>query len=361
MAIPSWVQRVSALDRRYQELERLLATPEMLADRAALQRHAKELSELEPLVRQFRDYQATQRRLEEAHDVLRAKLVEPELASLARDEVAQLTAKLAELSAAIERLLLGGGDASNTPVIIEIRAGTGGLEASLFAADLLRMYTKYAARAGLKVEPIDHHATEAGGYKEIIVSIAGPAAFEKFKFEGGVHRVQRVPTTEASGRIHTSTATVAVLPEPDEVEVQINADDLRIDVFRSAGHGGQSVNTTDSAVRITHLPTGMVVSCQDERSQLKNKHKALRVLRARLLAAKTEEAHAKISQDRRAQVGTGERSEKIRTYNFPDRRVTDHRINLTLHQLDRMLEGELEPLVNALAAHEREQLLKQPS
>ena len=359
---PAWLTRLTALERRYHELEQLLAQPEAMGDRTAYQRHAKELAEIAPVIHRFREHQSVERQLREADTMMRGAPSDQELATLAREETARLHVRLAELAAAIERSLLAGGTGSSTPVIVEIRAGTGGLEASLFAADLLRMYTKYAARAALRIEPLDHSSTEAGGYREVIFSVSGPGAYEKFKFESGVHRVQRVPVTEASGRIHTSTATVAVLPEPDEnVELTIDPGDIKIDVFRSSGPGGQSVNTTDSAVRITHLPTGIIVSCQDERSQLKNKHKALRVLRARLLAVREEEARSKLAQDRRSQVGTGDRSEKIRTYNFPDHRVTDHRINVTLHQLDEIMEGSLEPLVSALAAREREQLLRQAS
>jgi peptide chain release factor 1 len=296
--------------------------------------------------------------LKEIEKVLGEKGHDREFLILAGEEKEKLAARLKECASRMEEFLFEKESGADRNIIMEIRAGTGGLEAGLFAADLLRMYSKYAAKKGWKVEPIDASVTEKGGYKEVIFAISGPGAFGRLKLESGTHRVQRVPETEASGRIHTSAATVAVLPEAEDVDLEIRDEDLRIDVFRAGGKGGQGVNRTDSAVRITHLPTGMVVTCQDERSQLKNKGKALKVLRARLLDARQREQHKNIAQARREQVGSGDRSEKIRTYNFPDRRVTDHRIGLTVHNLEKVLEGELDEIIDALRAAERALKLK---
>src|ERR687885_598758 len=268
--------------------------------------------------------------------------------ALAREEADLLTQQRDELTAQLTELLRPRDPNDSRDVIMEIRAGTGGEEASLFAADLYRMYARYAEARRWKVEVLNTSETDLGGYKEVVFEVAGRGAYSRLKYESGVHRVQRVPATEASGRIHTSTATVAVLPEVDDGEIEINEADLRIDVYRSSGHGGQSVNTTDSAVRITHLPTGLVVTCQDEKSQLKNKARALSVLKARLWDIEQQRSHAEQAQARRAQVGSGERAEKIRTYNFPQNRVTDHRIGLTLHSLDRVMAGDLDPLIDPL-------------
>jgi peptide chain release factor 1 len=290
--------------------------------------------------------------------VLRDKSHDREFIALVEEERNRLGRALAESAARLEGLILEKESGGDRDIILEIRAGTGGLEAGLFAADLLRMYSKYAAKQGWKVELIDSSVSEKGGFKEVICSVTGRGVYSQMKFESGTHRVQRVPETEASGRIHTSAATVAVLPEAEDVEIGIKPEELKIDVFRSGGAGGQGVNRTDSAVRLTHLPTGMVVTCQDERSQLKNKAKALRVLRARLFDMRQQEQARKITQARRAQVGSGDRSEKIRTYNFPDRRVTDHRIGFTAHNLEEMLEGELGELIAALREEERRLRLK---
>jgi len=296
------------------------------------------------LYRKFKQYNAEIAKLEqtlkEKHD--------REFLALVENEIKDLRKKTQECLDKINRKIKEESNESDRDVIIEIRAGTGGQEASLFAADLYRMYTKYAQKRGWTTEMLASHPTELGGFKEVIFSIKGKNAYQYLKWESGVHRVQRIPTTETQGRIHTSTATVAVLIEPEDTEFKINPKDLRIDVFRSSGHGGQSVNTTDSAVRITHLPTGIVVTCQDERSQLKNKTKALRVLRARLMDNLEQQRFKAISQERKSQVGTGERSEKIRTYNFPDHRITDHRINLTLHKLEEILAGDLDEISDAL-------------
>jgi peptide chain release factor 1 len=309
---------------------------------------AREMSSLRELVMAYRTYRRLEREAAETEAILQTQ-PDAEVKALAQEEAAALRRQQQQMLARLEREWSKRHTVSARPVLVEIRAATGGLEASLFVSALYRLYTKFAAKCGLTVEPMHTQRTEAGGFKEIAFSASGPGAWEQFEFERGVHRVQRVPVTEAQGRIHTSTVTVAVLPEPEEVELPpIPAKDLRIDVFRSSGPGGQGVNTTDSAVRIRHLPTGLIVTCQDERSQLRNKEKALRVLRARLVDRLQQDTQARLASDRRRQVGTGERSEKIRTYNFPDRRVTDHRIGLTLHRLDRILEGELQELIEPL-------------
>lgn len=339
--------------KRYDKLHTLLADPRVIANNAEYQRYAKELSGITPIINEYEEYQKAARDIKELAKVLGDKNHDKEFLVLAEEEKHKLEKALKESRERIEEMLLEGESDSDRNIIMEIRAGTGGLEASLFAADLLRMYSKYAAKNGWKVEPIDASTTEKGGYKEVIFSISGRGVSGILKFESGTHRVQRVPETEASGRIHTSAATVCVLPEAEEVDMEIRPEDLRIDVFRAGGKGGQGVNRTDSAVRLTHLPTGMVVTCQDERSQLKNKAKALRVLRARLYEMKRGVLDRRRADSRRAQVGTGDRSEKIRTYNFPDRRVTDHRIGFTVHNLEEVLDGELGEIINALKAEEK--------
>jgi peptide chain release factor 1 len=344
--------RLRQIEGRSEELARILADPAVYSRPADLARLRKEHAETEEIVTRFREYREVLRRLGEARHLL-TEAADPELVELARAEVEELTARQAALEAELKRRLVPRDPNDDKNVFVEIRAGAGGEEAALFAADLARMYTKYAERQRWKVETIDAHPTGVGGFKEIILFLQGRGAWSRLKFERGVHRVQRVPVTESAGRIHTSTVTVAVLPEAEDVEVKIDEKDLRVDVYRASGPGGQGVNTTDSAVRITHLPTGLVVTCQDERSQLKNRAKALRVLKARLLERAQEEQQAAIAADRRSQVGTGERSERIRTYNFPQARVTDHRIGLTLHRLPDVLEGDLDELIDALAAAEQ--------
>ncbi len=340
-------QRLAEMARRYAALTEEMTRPEVLSDAQRLRQLGREQAELQEPVSAYERLQRVEAQLAQARELLEDGADE-ELRALAREEAEALSRQRADLIAHLRALLQPRDPNDTRDVIMEIRAGTGGEEASLFAADLFRMYVRYAESRGWKVEVLNSNQTDLGGYKEIIFEIAGRGAYSRLKYESGVHRVQRVPVTEASGRIHTSTATVAVLPEVDEVEVEINEADLRIDVFRSSGHGGQSVNTTDSAVRITHLPTGLVVTCQDEKSQLKNKMRALSVLRARLYDLEQQRAHAELAEARRAQVGTGERAEKIRTYNFPQNRVTDHRIGLTLHSLDRVMEGDLDPLIEPL-------------
>ncbi len=344
---------LKATEERYRELERLLADHEVLSDKNQYQQYAKELSSITELVKTYREYKRISSEKKGLEELLSEKQGDKDFLELAKKEVEQLGVKEEELNSTIEKLTCEEEKGLDRDVIVEIRAGTGGLEASLFAADLYRMYNKFSSTNNWNVEVMNSHPTEAGGFKEVVFSIKGKEVYRKMRYESGVHRVQRVPATEASGRIHTSTATVAVLVEPEEVDFKIDPKDLKIDVFRSSGPGGQSVNTTDSAIRITYLPTGMVVICQDERSQLKNKHKAMRVLRARLLDEAQRAEKSKITEERRSQIGTGERSEKIRTYNFPDRRVTDHRINFTIHRLEAVLEGNLDEVVNALTEEDK--------
>lgn len=341
--------RLAGLEERYTELEKLLSDPELLAQPKEYQKVAKEHADLSPLVEALRRYRKAQHDMEANQDLLRHE-TDPEMRELIREDLNRLRTELEDTESALKRMLVPKDPNDEKNVILEIRAGTGGEEAALFAADLFRMYSRYAENRGWKVELLDVHPTGIGGFKEVIAAINGAGAFSRLKFERGVHRVQRVPETESQGRIHTSAVTVAVLPEAEEVDVAIDPNDLRVDVFRSSGPGGQSVNTTDSAVRITHLPTGLVVICQDEKSQHKNKAKAMKVLRARLLDIMRSEQEAKIAQERKSQVGSGDRSERIRTYNFPQNRVTDHRINLTLYKLEEVMMGALDDIIDPLIA-----------
>lgn len=346
-------EHLEKLEKRYQELEQLLASPEVIANNEHYSRLAKELSDIREPVVLLREHKRITREIEELNGLLGEKH-DKEFIEMAHKELKELLEKTQELENKIAAVLRGEDKELNKDVIMEIRQGTGGLEAGLFAGDLYRMYTKYAARKSWAVESMSAHPSELGGFKEIIFSIKGPDAYKRLKLERGVHRVQRVPSTESQGRIHTSTATVAVLIEPQELDFAIEPKDLRIDTYRSSGPGGQHMQKTDSAVRITHMPSGIVVACQDERSQGKNKAKAMRILRARLSEMKTQEEAKRVTQERRSQIGTGDRSEKIRTYNFPDRRVTDHRINFTLHRLEAILEGDLDELSDALIKAEEE-------
>src|SRR6266568_1542534 len=345
--------KLRQIEDRYRELNGSLSDPAVLAQPALYAKTAKSASELSEVVQKFEDYKQLLGGLESARRMA-AEEPDREMRELAQAEVRDLEGRQGKLEEELRTFLIPRDPNDDRNVFVEIRAGAGGDEAGLFAADLARMYTKYAERQKWKVELMDKHETGVGGFKEIVLFIQGRGAWSRLKFERGVHRVQRVPVTEASGRIHTSTVTVAVLPEAEDV-------DLRVDVYRSSGPGGQGVNTTDSAVRITHVPTGLVVTCQDERSQLKNRAKAMRVLKARLLERAQDEQAAAIAADRRSQVGTGERSERIRTYNFPQGRVSDHRINLTLHRLPAILEGDLDEIVDALAAEEQRKKLQEPS
>ncbi len=347
-------QRLDEMARRYAALTDEMSDPAVLGDRNRMRALGREQAELEAPVTAYQQLQGVEAQLAEAQELLASD--DADLRALAREEVDGLTPRREALLARLTDLLRPRDPNDSRDVIVEIRAGTGGTEAGLFAEDLFQMYLRYAESKRWKVEVLNTSETDLGGYREVVFEIDGRGAYSRLKYESGVHRVQRVPATEAQGRIHTSTATVAVLPVVDEVEVEINEADLRVDVYRSSGHGGQSVNTTDSAVRITHLPTVLVVTCQDEKSQLKNKNRAMQVLRARLYDLEQQKAQAELAETRRAQVGTGERAEKIRTYNFPQNRVTDHRIGLTLHNLDRVLAGDLDPLVDALALAEGQEV-----
>ena len=351
-------ERLEHLEAKYEEITRLISDPDVLADPAKYQKHTKTHSDLLPVVEKFREYKQVKTGIADARQMILDSSSEDDLKKLAQEELSHLENRLIAIEADLKVLLIPKDPNDEKNVLLEIRAGTGGDEATLFAQELFRMYSRYAESQGWRIEVISSSASGVGGLKEVIAMIEGKSVYSKLKYESGVHRVQRVPATEGSGRVHTSAVTVAVLPEADDVEVQISEKDLRIDTFCSSGPGGQSVNTTYSAVRITHLPTNLVVSCQDEKSQIKNKAKALRVLRSRLYDIALEEQRNAIAQDRKSQVGSGDRSEKIRTYNFPQNRLTDHRIGLTLHQLDRIMEGNITDVIDGLVTHFQAEKLK---
>ncbi len=352
------LEKLEKAEKRYEELNELMGLPEVLANPEKMAGYAQEQAELEELVQAYRDYKRLAKQLEEAKALVEESDDE-ELRELAKAEVKELEGKIEEAEKRLKALLIPKDPKDEKDVIMEIRAGAGGEEAALFAADLFRMYTRYAEKQGWDVEILSSHATGLGGFKEVVFQIKGKGAYSRLKYESGVHRVQRVPITEASGRIHTSTATVAVLPQVDDVEIHINPDDLEIDVYRSSGPGGQHMQKNATAVRITHIPTGITVSCESERSQYQNKERALAILRAKLYEMEQRKVREQIDQERRKQVGTGERSEKIRTYNFPQNRVTDHRIGLTSYRLEEVLDGDLDEFIEALAAEEQARKLEE--
>ncbi len=351
------IEKLETIEEKYEELNRLLMSPEVLSNPQQYQKYSKEQAELQPLVEKINQYKVLLSNLEQAEEILRGG--DGDLRELAQAEIEELKQKKPGIEEELKLMLLPKDPRDEKSVILEIRAGTGGEEAALFAANLFRMYSKYAETKRWKVEVIDSNPTGLGGLKEIIAAIEGKGAYSRLKYESGVHRVQRVPVTEASGRIHTSAATVAVLPEAEDVDIKIEEKDLRIDTFCSSGPGGQGVNTTYSAVRIVHIPTGMIVQCQDERSQIKNKDKALKVLRSRLYELEMERQEKERAMERKTQVGTGDRSERIRTYNFPQNRVTDHRIGFSLHKLDQVLEGNIDEVIEALVTHYQTEKLKE--
>jgi len=348
--------KIEEIEERYDEIEACLSRPEVIQDQRAYQRYMKEHSSLTPIITAFRKYQSIQEEIEDNRSLLDDP--DPEMRMLAKEEIDTLSSDLQNLENNLKELLLPKDPNDERNILLEIRAGTGGDEAALFAADLFRMYSRYAEQKGWKTDILSHSPTGIGGFKEIIMLVEGKKVYSRLKYESGVHRVQRVPETETQGRIHTSAVTVAVLPEAEEIDVEIDPGDLRIDVYRSSGHGGQHVNTTDSAVRITHLPTGLVVTCQDEKSQHKNKAKAMKVLRSRLLDKQQAEQQSRISEERRNMVGTGDRSERIRTYNFPQGRSTDHRIGFTLYKLENILQGEMDLFIDPLITHFQTEELK---
>jgi peptide chain release factor 1 len=352
------LDKLAFIENKYQELNERMMDPELINDLEEWQKVMKEHADIEPIVMEYREYTKTKEELEEAKQMLYEKL-DDDMREMVKEEIKVLEEKLSESEDALKILLIPKDPNDHKNVIVEIRGGAGGDEAALFAGVLFRMYLRYAERHNWKIEIMNTNEIGIGGYKEVIFMIKGKGAYSKLKYESGVHRVQRVPETEANGRIHTSTATVAVLPEAEDIDVEIEPNDLRIDVFRSSGNGGQSVNTTDSAVRITHIPTGMVISCQDEKSQLKNKEKAMKILKSRLYDMKMMEQNAEIADMKKGQVGTGDRSERIRTYNFPQSRVTDHRINLTLYKLNSFIDGDLDEMIDALVTSDQAEKLQQ--
>ncbi len=348
--------KLEGVEKRFSEIETLLSDPQIVKDRDAFQKYSREHAELEKIVTVFREYKKTTNDIDDSMELL--KDGDPDIKDLARDEISTLTLRKEGFESELRKLLMPKDPNDRKNVLIEVRAGTGGEEAGLFAGDLFRMYSKYAENRAWKMEVMSHHTTGVGGLKEIIVMVHGKGAYSRFKYESGTHRVQRVPTTEAQGRIHTSAVTVAVLPEAEDVELHIDPNEIKVDVYRSTGPGGQSVNTTDSAVRLTHLPTGVVVTCQDEKSQLKNKAKAMKVLRARLLDKMVRDQNEKRSEERKSQVGTGDRSGRIRTYNFPQGRVTDHRVGLTLYKLENILQGDIDMIIDELTTFYQTQALE---
>ncbi len=350
--------KLSFVEERYEELSRRISDPEVIADHEVWQKLCKEHSDITPIVEKYREYKQNKDTLDEAAEMLREGGLEKEFRELLDDEIKSAKENIERISEELKILLLPKDPNDDKNVIVEIRGGAGGDEAALFAADLFRMYSMYAESKRWKTEVLSSNETGIGGYKEISFQITGAGAYSRLKFESGVHRVQRIPETESGGRIHTSTVTVAIMPEAEEVDVEINPDDLQIDTYRSSGAGGQHVNKTESAIRITHIPTGLVITCQDERSQHKNREAAMKMLRSRLYQMKEEEQAAAVAADRKSQVGTGDRSERIRTYNYPQGRVTDHRIGLTLYKIEQIMNGDLDEIIDALIASDQSDKLK---
>ncbi len=349
--------KLKSVEKRYDDLNQLLSDPKVISRQSEFQKYAKEQSDLAPIVHQFQAWQKIDRRLQENQTILNEEK-DPELLEMAREDVADLEIQKEEKVDTLKRLLLPKDPRDEKNVIVEIRAGTGGEEAALFSSNLFRMYSRYAEEKKWNVEILSSNLTGKGGFKEVIFNISGKGVYSRLKYEGGTHRVQRVPDTESQGRIHTSAVTVAVMPEVEEVDININPADIKVDVYRASGPGGQSVNTTDSAVRLTYIPTGMIVTCQDEKSQHKNREKAMKVLRARLYDEEQKKQQESMADERKQQVGSGDRSERIRTYNYPQERVTDHRIGLTLHKLSAMMEGNLDEMLDTLTLHFQTQALK---
>lgn len=351
------LDKLDFLGERYMELNNKISDPDIISDQNQWKKLVKEHSHLEPIVNKYKEYKNIMTGIDEAKELLQDKM-EKDFKEMVETELSELEERKEELEEELRLLLIPKDPNDDKNVIVEIRGGAGGNEAALFAGDLLRMYTRYAERQGWKIETMSSNIPDSGGVKEIVFLLEGSGAYSRLKYESGVHRVQRIPTTESGGRIHTSTATVAVLPEAEDVDIEVSPNDIRVDVFRSSGNGGQSVNTTDSAVRITHLESGIVVSCQDEKSQLKNKDKAMTILKARLLKIKEQEQSDEIAENRKSQVGTGDRSERIRTYNFPQGRITDHRIGLTVYKLEAFLDGEIDEMIDALTTTDQAEKLK---
>ena len=351
------LEKLASIQEKYEDLGRQLSDPEVIGNQKEFQKLAKAHASLTEIVEKYKQYKTVLQGIEDSKEMLEIE-TDPEMKEMVQVELDELTEQVPTLEDQISILLLPKDPNDEKNVIMEIRGGAGGDEAALFAGDLFRMYSRYAEKNGWKIDVLNSHANDVGGFKEVVFSIEGEGAYSKLKFESGVHRVQRIPTTESGGRIHTSTVTVAVLPEAEEVDVELDPNEIRVDIFCSSGPGGQSVNTTQSAVRVTHIPTGIVVSCQDEKSQHKNKAKALKVLRSRMLEQAQQEAHGELAEARKLQVGTGDRSERIRTYNFPQNRVTDHRIGLSLHKLELMLAGEIDEMIEALITTDQAERLK---
>lgn len=351
-------KKLDFLQEKYEELSHKVSDPDIISNQVLWQKHMKEMSDIDPIVNKYKQYKDATDELESVREILNESGIGDEMYEMAKVEFYELEDKIEVLSEELQIALLPKDPNDERNVILEVRAGTGGDEAGLFGADLLRMYTRYAERRGWKTDLTDMNETGIGGIKEAVMIIKGKGAYSRLKYESGVHRVQRVPETESQGRVHTSAATVAVLPEVDDVEVELDPNDVRVDVYRSSGHGGQSVNTTDSAVRLTHIPTGLVVTCQDEKSQIKNKDKAFGVLRARLYDMQQQQRQNDVSEERKSQVGSGDRSERIRTYNFPQGRVSDHRIGMTIYRLDSFLDGDIDEIVDALITGDQAEKMK---